>query len=310
MKRIKRLFIPLALSGIFLLSGCDSDTDMAELMGAGEFEQTYDISGDYSVLDIKVSIAELTIQTGDEASMEVHMSKWYKMEKVLQDDTLYLTEKNDGPFWQKIIHFGTVKNSVLITLPEDIVEQLVVSSSNGKVSISDLVIDNMSVSDSNGNITISNCQSTAVETENRNGGVVIDGLTAELTADLSNGNLEITNSELASLNAQNRNGKITVSDVQIPTVEVGAKNGKVVFEQTQTDSITVNSKNGSIALELSGDEKSYNYKIGSRNGKISIGQNSFGSMSEELVLNNDADKDVVLDSANGSCTITFFQETE
>lgn len=310
MKCMKRLFIPLALSGIFLLSGCDSDTDMAELMGAGEFEQTYDISGDYSVLDIKVSIAELTIQTGDEVSMEVHMSKWYKMEKVLQDDTLYLTEKNDGPFWQKIIHFGTVKNSVLITLPEDIVEQLVVSSSNGKVSISDLVIDNMSVSDSNGNITISNCQSTAVETENRNGGVFIDGLTAELTADLSNGNLEITNSELASLNAQNRNGKITVSDVQIPTVEVGAKNGKVVFEQTRTDSITVNTTNGSIALELNGDEKSYNYKIDSSNGKIRIGQNSFGSMSEELVLNNDADKDVVLDSANGSCTITFFQETE
>lgn len=313
MIRLNRFFIPLAVFGTALgtlfLTGCGEDT--GERKDAAEFEQTYDISGDYSVLDIQVSTADLTIRAGEEASMEVHMAKWYKMEEVLQDGTLYLTEKHDGPFWQKIFHFGTVNNSVLITLPEEAVEQLIVSGANGDVDISDQNIETMSVSESNGKISISNCQSTTVEMENANGGIFIDTLTdACLTARLSNGKLELANSGLASLDAINKNGKIMVSDVSIPEVDVSTKNGKVIFEKTETDSITVDSANGSIELELSGDEKSYNYKVGSKNGEITIGRNSFGNVKNELTLTNDAKKNVVLDSSNGSCTITFFQKSK
>lgn len=311
MRRINRFLIPLAASGLLFLSGCDADTGLAESMGAGAFSQTYDISDDYSVLDIDVSIAELTIQEGEEASMEVNMDKWYKMDRVLQDDTLYLTEENDGPFWQKIIQFGSAKNSVLITLPEGSIEQLIVSSSNGNVEISGQELETMSVSGSNGNIIISNCRSTIAEVDNSNGYISVEDLAdAQLTAELSNGNLEIADSDLASLEAANLNGKVTVSNVRIPAVDVQTKNGKVVFEKTDTDSIAVDSANGSIALELVGDEKSYNYEIGSQNGTITVGSNSFGSVSDTLTLANDADRDVVLDSSNGSCTVTFYSESE
>ena len=125
---VRRCMIPVTAAGLFFLTGCGGNLETADILSAPTEQEVYDISGDYSRMDIQADLADIVIQPGPAASMEVSLEEGYEMEQVIEDDTLYLTERNYQPFWRKIIHFGSVRNSVVITLPENVIEELVVSS--------------------------------------------------------------------------------------------------------------------------------------------------------------------------------------
>lgn len=307
MCQMKRFLIPLAAAGILVFSGCGMDSYMTESADEGGRTETCDLPDDFSILNIEAGWAEVTICPGEKATMEVCLDKGYEVEQEVKGDTLYLTEKYNAPFWKKYIHFGQENNEITITLPENKLKELVISSDNKDVMVSDQQIDKISIWEGNAGVQISDCESENLMIENDNGDVEIQNVSASLTATLGNGRISIADCGGETLDVENDNGDIFVSGVEYTSILSGSSNGKITFENTKTASITVDDDNGSVELELFGKQNEFNYDIYNNNGSVVIGDSSFGDLDTELKLSNDVDQYVTASLGNGNLTVKFFK---
>lgn len=307
---VRRCMIPVTAAGLLFLAGCGSDTGMAGALSAPMEQKVYDLSGDYSRLDIQADLADIVIQPGTAASMEVSLEEGYEMEQVTEDDTLYLTERNYQLFWRKIIHFGSVRNTVVITLPENVIEELVVSSDVSDVTISGQKIRSISVKESSADVILSDCEGDDIQIENTNGNVRLENITADLKAELQNGDLQLLDSSGGSLYTTNQNGNIEASGADYSGIDAACENGNIDLKRVKTDSVSVSNENGNVSLELNGKQAAFDYDITNSNGKVVIGNSTVGTFQTEFQFSNNAGKQLTADMGNGDLTVTFLEEAQ
>ena len=307
---MKRCLIPAAAAGMVLLAGCEGEWAAEEWADTKQEMEVYDISGNYSRLDIQTDLAEVTIRTGDTASMEVCMEEGYVMDRTEKDGTLYLTEQDRKPFWRKIIHFGSVENSVVITLPENAVEELTVSCDNSDVNICGQKISSITAREKNADVNLSDCQGSEIRIENKNGDVSLENVMASLEAELKNGDLMIQNSSGESLYVTNTNGKLGTSGVNYKEFHAECVNGEMDLGKVDTDSIVLKNTNDNVFLELKGTQADYDYSISNNNGKAVIGESTVGDSQVNFQFSNNTGRTVDADLKNGNLTVAFFEDGE
>ncbi len=310
-KRRFRICLALAAAaGTLSLAGCGGDTAMADVLSAGMEQETCDISGDYSKIDIQAELAEVTIQPGRTASMEVCLEQGYTMERTVKDDTLYLTEQERETFWRKIFHLNSADNAVRITLPEHMVEEIAVSSDISDVHISGQKIRRISVNANNGNVELSACEGEDVQVRNKNGNVNLKGLAASLRAELKNGDLKIQDSSGDSLYASNKNGRIGTSGAAYTEFYAEASNGAMELKDVTSDAIQLSNTNGRVQLELNGKQADFDYDINNHNGKVMIGGSTVGTFHTDFSFSNDTGRTLTADLKNGDLTVTFLEQAD
>lgn len=304
-----KLFVTAICAGasLFALSGCGS-FDLAEKMGAGEFTKVYDIAGDYKTLDLKTNVADVAIQTGETPTMEVHMDKWYKMEDVTEQDTLYLTEKNDGPFWQKWFHFSSVHNRVILTLPDGYVERLILSADVGDVKISGLVTDQLSLEADTGKVEIEDVAISSISADLDTGNLKMTGVSADiLDLETDTGLIKVAGAVTESLQAESDTGDTEISGLKSDIVRIISDTGDIQSEITGGTDINLESDTGDIKLTVSGSQNDYNYQITNNVGDISIGESHMGGSNTSYIVSNNADKDIVISNDTGAVAVRFFE---
>ena len=309
-RMVRRCLISAAASGMLLLAGCNGGMEMTEGLSVGAEHEVYDISGDYSRLDSQAELADVTVQSGSTASMEVRLEDGYEIEQTVEDDTLYLTEMDRKPFWRRIIHFRSAQNSIVITLPHDVIEDLAVSSDVADISISGQKLHSLSVKQSSADVFLSDCEGEDFQIENANGNIQLKNVAASLRAELQNGDLEILNGSGDSLHISNQNGKAEASGADYTQIDAASANGDINLQKVQTDSITLSNKNGNVSLELAGEQALFDYDITNHNGKVMIGENTVGTFHTEFKFSNDAGKQITADLNNGDLTVTFLGELQ
>ena len=229
---------------------------------------------------------------------------------MIEDDTLYLTERDRQPFWQKIFHFRSVHNSVVITLPENVIEELVVSSGVSDINISGQKIHSISVKESNADVILSDCEGNDIQIENTNGDVKLQNITADLKAELQNGNFQLLDSSGSSLYTTNQNGNIEASGAEYSGIDAASANGSIDLKRVKTDSISVSNRNGNVSLELDGKQAAFDYDITNSNGKVMIGNDTVGTFHTEFQFSNNAGKQLTADMGNGNLTVTFLETSQ
>lgn len=305
----RTLFGTAALAGACLLglSGCGS-SDLADTMDAGAFSKVYDISGNYKNLDLKTNIADITIQTGDTPSLEVHMDKWYKMEDVTESDTLYLTEKNDGPFWQKWLHFGLVHNSLILTLPENYVEQLIVSTDVGDVNISGLVAAQLSLEADTGDVKIEDVIISSIKAELDTGDLMVtDVASDEIDLENDTGQIKLEDSVTGILQAETDTGDVKISGLTVDTVQVASDTGDILIQLSDGTDINLADSTGDIGLTVSGSQNEYNYNITNDVGDLNIGDSRMEGIGTIYNVSNGTDKNITISNDTGDIRVSFEQ---
>lgn len=111
---------------------------------------------------------------------------------------------------------------------------------------------------------------------------------SELELELAAGEIEISNFTADILNA-----------------EVGA--GSLLYRGAILQSADVECGMGEIELELDGIRNDFNYDVEVAAGDVTIGSDSFGGLAGERKIDNQASKNINVECAMGSVSITFAQ---
>ena len=62
---------------------------------------------------------------------------------------------------------------------------------------------------------------------------------------------------------------------------------------------------GNVEMKLEGGEKDFNYRLEGSMGNIDLGRESYSGFSNEVVLNNGADKEMQVECSMGNISIRF-----
>lgn len=163
-------------------------------------------------------------------------------------------------------YVSTEKRTVSVTLPNDLVLDVEIETTNGSIVLENLEeVKSVLLESTNGSITVKGINSLQdIEVETVNGGLNVQNVTARKII------LETTN------------GGITV------------------FEAT-SDDIRLQSTNGGMNVNINGNFESYRVIVRTTNGKIRFGDLVLASG----VMNPNADKNLEIKTTNGSVDLSF-----
>lgn len=268
--------------------GKNAETYSFDVLDDASKDSIYSIDQTFSNVDILTEIADITVQKGSPSQVEVHLSDEYYFDLQTKDDTLYLTEKQDIPWWRHFIHvnFGSSKNSVIVTLEQDQWDDFVAVSDTGSIYIEDQNADTFTIDSDTGNIELNHCQATALHTNNDTGATILTNISADVSSESDTGNIHISNGNLTNLKAESDTGSVHVA-------------------QTTLDNINVKTDTGKIEVEAGGSKNDYNYDFNFDTGHIELAQDKYSSGTYQI--SNNASKNMTLRSDTGSCSIQFFQ---
>ncbi len=198
---------------------------------AGEATTIYSIDGEFSNIDILAEVADITVQKGTETQAEVHISNHYRFEYEINNDTLYLTEKRDGPFWTHFINFNNISDSsIVVTLTEKQWESFKAESDIGNVYIEDQTADNCMINSSTGKIELNNCQSDTVILTNDTGDIYLNHISANVQSETDTGKISICDSDLTDLKAESDTGAIKITQTKANNIDLKTDTGKIDVE--------------------------------------------------------------------------------
>ncbi len=314
-----RRHLPVALAAALALSamtmaGCGFRPFEEPSSGQAEGKaptQVLALDGSYSAIDLRTDFADIEIRSGETASCEVYMDKWYHMEQTVRDNTLYLSEKDSEPFWKKIFHFSSFRNRIVMTLPQDFTDTLTVESDTGDVVISGLDTDQLTVRADTGDVQMSGLRSAGMTVKNDSGAVSLENCTAHsIEAKTDTGKLVLTDCTAESMDVQSDTGNIRMAGLR--TGQIGLQNdtGDTKIQLSTGADVSAQLDTGDFSLTLPGREADYNYDLVNMTGNTVIGSDHAGRSELTYVVDNHAQSTVKVRNDTGDIKILFSDQTE
>lgn len=217
-------------------------------------------------LDIEVGGCVLETKVSADDKFYIEVTKAYKFQGYVDDDTLYIKASNGAKTWNKM-------GSCTITLyvPRDFMFGTVdVELGAGVLEFSDLRAgDCISFEVGAGQIMVDNIRSDELELEIGAGEIKLKNMEVyeELSVEVGMGNFEA--------------------------------NGVIMGDADIQCSM------GNVNLELAGSEQNYNYNIECAMGNIDLGNRSYSGLAKEMSINNNAGVTIELQCAMGNISVTF-----
>lgn len=100
-------------------------------------------------------------------------------------------------------------------------------------------------------------------------------------------------------------GRIMLEDMEITELEAEVGMGEFVADGSINGSAEVNCSMGNVEMKLDGGEKDFNYRVEGSMGNIDLGRESYNGFSNEVVLDNGADKEMQVECSMGNISIQF-----
>lgn len=91
---------------------------------------------------------------------------------------------------------------------------------------------------------------------------------------LTSGDVKLENITGKSLRIEKTSGNTDVKDCSFEEIDVDSTSGNTEFEKLTADNITFELTSGELDMELTGDEKDYNYDLSCTSGEISVNGSS------------------------------------
>lgn len=240
---------------------------------------------DINYIKVKTSNDKINITTSSNEKIKV---RYYESDNrkytIEQDNGLTINLKEKITLFNMNFDFGNY-NIITIEVPEDIILEYDVETSNGTINIENLLVNNSNFKTSNGSIEARNISSDKrVEIKTSNGKIRLNYLQInDIEVKTSNGKLELTNLVASKLVAETNNGKIELERLESPYIEI-------------------KTSNGSIKGTIIGSEDEYHKDLKTSNGKIIINEVEY---SNKLEKDSNQDNKLFLKSSNGKIDIDF-----
>lgn len=211
--------------------------------------------------NVKVIRAEI-----DHVQIDYFVSDKDPIEVSESNGEIIMTNKVRWRIFSVFRYVSTEKRTVSVTLPNDLVLDVEIESTNGSIVLENLAdVKSVLLESTNGSITVKGVNSLQdIEVETVNGGLNVQNVTANKII------LETTN------------GGITV------------------FEAT-SDDIRLQSTNGGMNVNINGNFENYRVNVRTTNGRIRFGDLVLASG----IMNPNAEKNLEIKTTNGSVDLSF-----
>lgn len=211
--------------------------------------------------NVKVIRAEI-----DHVQIDYFVSDKDPIEVSESNGEIIMTNKVRWRVFSVFRYVSTEKRTVSVTLPNDLVLDVEIETTNGSIGLENLAdVKSVLLESTNGSITVKGVNSLQdIEVETVNGGLNVQNVTANKII------LETTN------------GGITV------------------FEAT-SDDIRLQSTNGGMNVNINGNFENYRVNVRTTNGRIRFGDLVLASG----IMNPNAEKNLEIKTTNGSVDLSF-----
>ena len=180
-----------------------------------------------------------------------------------------------------VFGYEAPENEIEITLPKTMLAQLAVSTSNGRIAVSDVTFAQpLRLSTSNAYIKLDdvNC-AQAVTCATSNSRIVLDDVNAH-SARLTTSNGRVALSDLyirEELECVNSNGSITVKDSTAEgRVRLTSSNGRIELDGVSAADYTLKTSNGAVGGTLKGSAAEYTVSSSTSNASNLLGNREGG----------------------------------
>lgn len=241
------------------------EADPDQEIYSGDFDTDITYSDKPVNLDLEIGMHHLVISEGKADGIHLSGKNSGEIQCYVKDRTLYL---KDSEAYKKNIHIDD--RELILTIPSDIVWQ----EATLKAGLSSLEMETL------------NAREADLDAEM--GSIRIGSVTAE--------DLEVSSSM----------GSVSIDSIQTDALEVSAEMGSAELSGIVNGNIEAESNMGSIELTLLQKESDFNYEVASGMGSVTVNGEKYTTDKEKKVrVNNDADKNMNLQSSMGSIDISF-----
>ncbi|MGB4659091.1 MAG: DUF4097 family beta strand repeat-containing protein [Mobilitalea sp.] len=241
------------------------------------YDETYT---DVKSINMQIEYGEINLVEGDEFSVTADNMLDDDFESYVKDGTWIIRENDANDFHifgfdfsakQMFRWNGNFTPHYTITIPRDFVAEKIVVA----IGAGDMVVE--SINANQGDFTLGAGRITI-------------------------GELVITEKSEYNVGA----GEMIFENVTANNVSVECGVGEVDIEGVITGENYIHSGVGSVKLELQGNEDDYTYEVNAGIGSVSIGENSYNNVSNEIINNGNGANYLKLDCGIGDINIDFY----
>ncbi|MDR0298538.1 MAG: DUF4097 family beta strand repeat-containing protein [Streptococcaceae bacterium] len=223
----------------------------------------FDLGETFDSVNLDVKAGKISVKLGDNAHIKVD----YKVYGAATDLEAYLAENTKLQVEDKVLMItatGRVAAYVELYLPAKEYDEIKFVLLNGKVELDDITAKNMIVSSKNGELSLTNTQAENLSLDLINGDIKFEGSFIDGKATLTNGSVRISqrDNRAKNLNVKNINGDIKLS---VPESLALTGRAKTVFGGYKTrlrlDQAFESGKNGATVVRSGSDNMTFDLEI-------------------------------------------------
>ncbi|MGM0215282.1 DUF4097 family beta strand repeat-containing protein [Enterococcus sp. AZ109] len=229
------------------------------------------------IIDDSDTPITVTGTSGNKTTVKYKESRNNKY-RVEEDGNELRVERKNNWFPLSWLSFGGKQGEVVVEVPNDQLEELMVETGNGHVSVENLSLDFAHIESSNAEIKLSDLTVTdTLDAQTSNGAIILKDLT-------------FTDGEFITTNA-----KMDVDNLEGDSIWLETSNGHVTFDKVKvTDTLSVESSNSHIKGNVIGKQSDFEIYSDTSNGR-NVPGNTEGS----------GEKMISADTSNGDIVIEF-----
>lgn len=212
--------------------------------------KTHEISGTYDKVVINIDTDNLLIYPSNHTTPRVECyeneKKFYEVK--VEDNTLFITSKDNRKFYDRLISFGS--KDIKLHLPNSTIELLDINASTCDITVyTGLTINNLDIENSTGDIKIKSNILNSLTIDNSTGDITINNCTAmgDIKLETSTGDINIFNTNAKKLNIEVSTGDTNLSNVILSgdfTME--GSTGDLVLDGFDASNINVSLSTGNV----------------------------------------------------------------
>jgi DUF4097 and DUF4098 domain-containing protein YvlB len=244
-------------------------------------------------LDLKAVNGNIRLRSNDEDKLFIKSTCQYKNGIISQNEP-YFDFYMDG---DKVIFTPKYNSNISIkldvSLPEKHYNEIILTSSNGKIDIEELSMHTLRCTTTNSSIDVVEINSNEIDLTTKNGRIECRDTSSDIIkAATTNSNIFLMDIHCSEIDAKTANAKIGINDIDAQKIICKTSNASIEAEDITCDIIHLITSNGKITCDDIDVDRAKEIKLMTSNGSIS---------SEIYEANNDSYFD--LETSMGNITL-------
>lgn len=248
----------LVVIGLFLFIGSFAalDFDFGNLGTQKYEEKTYEVSGDFDKISIRITTSKPLLVPYDGKECKVECLKEEKTEyTVAVKDRTLVIDTVDHARWYDRIGFSFDRSAMTVYLPQSTYDSLTVDTATGDVELTgDIAFGDLKITAATANILCHAPVSGVMDIRTKTGNMEIrQSLTREMNLATGTGIVRVNSAAVEkSVTVDSSTGKIQLTDVTCGNLTVESNTGHILLERvTVREHLQAHNSTGHVKLDRS-----------------------------------------------------------